>query len=113
MELHGAREEWQEFDRWLALIEPVALPPRLSASFHLHAAEAEHRRGNHARGGALLFIAAEIAERHNLGEIRELTRKAEGGQPIRNAPVPARTAVPDAVAAVARRVRAITASPQH
>jgi tetratricopeptide (TPR) repeat protein len=112
MELYGAREQWAEFDRWLTIIETVVLTPRLSASFHLHAAEAERRRGNDARADALFFIAVEIADRHDLGEIRDLVRRAQGGQPIRSAPVPARTAVPDAVAAVARRVRALT-SDQH
>jgi tetratricopeptide (TPR) repeat protein len=110
MELYGVREQWAEFDRWVAVIEPIALPPRLSASFHLHAAEAEQRRGNHARAGALLLIAIEIAERHELREIRELAKRTEGGKPIRATPVPARTILPDDLAAVALRVRAITTS---
>jgi hypothetical protein len=110
MELHGVREEWDAFDHWVAIIEPTALPPRLSASFHLHAAEAERRRGHHARGGALLYIAIEIAERHELSEILDLARRAEGGHAIRATPVPARTVLPEDVAAVALRVRAITTS---
>jgi tetratricopeptide (TPR) repeat protein len=110
MELHGLRGEWDAFDHWVAIIEPTTLPPALTASFHLHAAEGEQRRGNHARAGALLLIAGDIADRHDLAEIRELARRTEGGRPIRNAPAPARTTVPDDLAAVALQVRAITAS---
>jgi len=110
MELHGLRGDWHEFDAQVAVIEPTALPPALSASFHLHAAEAEQRRGNYARAGALFLIAGEIADRHDLGEIREQVQRAEGGRPIRNAPAPTRTTVPDDVAAVALQVRAITDS---
>jgi len=110
MELHGLREEWAEFDRWVAIIEPTALPPALAASFHLHAAEAEQRRGHHERAGALLLIAGDIADRHDLAEIRDQARRTERGRSMRDAPAPARTTVPDNVAAVALQVRAITAS---
>lgn len=110
MELHGLRGEWQEFERWVSIIEPTVLPPALSASFHLRAAEAEQRRGNHSRAGAMLLIAGEIADRHDLTEIREQARRTEGGRPVRSAPAPARTSVPDDVAAVALQVRAITTS---
>src|SRR5579862_2280929 len=60
MELHGLRREWEAFDQWVKIIEPTVLPPALSASFHLRAADAEQRRGNHARAGALVLIASEI-----------------------------------------------------
>jgi len=57
---------------------------------------------------SLLLIASDIADRHDLAEIRELARRTEGGRPIRGAPAPARTTVPDDVRAVALQVRAIT-----
>jgi hypothetical protein len=110
VELHGARGEWDAFDAQVAIIEPTVLPPALSASFHLHAAEAEQRRGNHSRAGALLLIAGEIADRHDLAEIRDQVRRTEIGRPMRIAPAPARTIVPDDLAAVALQVRAITTS---
>lgn len=110
MELHGMRGEWEAFEHWVGIIEPTVLPPALSASFHLRAAEAEQRRGNHARAGALLLIAGEIADRHDLAELRDQARRTEGGRPMRKTPAPARTSVPDDVAAVAQQVRAITAS---
>ena len=110
MELHGLRGQWEEFDRWVTILEATTLPPALSASFHLHAAEGEQRRGNHSRAGALLLIAGEIADRHDLAELREMTQRAEGGRPAHHAPAPARTTFPDDVAAVALQVRAITAS---
>jgi len=110
MELHGLRGQWEDFDRWVTILEATMLPPALTASFHLHAAEGEQRRGNHSRAGALLLIAGEIADRHDLAEIREMTQRAEGGRPVHHAPAPARTTVPDDVAAVALQVRAITAS---
>jgi tetratricopeptide (TPR) repeat protein len=110
MELYGSRGQWPEFDTWMARIETVVLPPRLSASFHVHAAEMEHRRGNHARGGAMLLIAVDIAGRHDIGEIREFVRRAEMGQPTRSAPLRARATVPDYIAAVALQVREITSA---
>jgi len=110
MELHGLRGQWEDFDRWVMILEATTLPPVLTASFHLHAAECEQRRGNHSRAGALLLIAGEIADRHDLAEIREMARRAEGGRPVHDAPAPARTTVPDDVAAVALQVRAMTAS---
>ena len=110
MELHGARKEWDAFDRWMERIEATGLPPELSAAFHLRAAECEQRRGNLSRAGALLLIAGEIADRHDLAEIRDQVRRAEIGRPMRLSPAPARTIVPDDIAAVADQVRAITTS---
>ncbi len=110
MELYGSRGQWAEFDTWMARIEPVVLPPRLSASFHVHAAEMEHRRGNQSRAGAMLLIAIDIASRHDVGEIRDLVRRAQVGQPTRDAPMTARATVPDDIAAVALQVREITSA---